>query len=86
MPLLPVPGQLSTPPRAFSNQGTLPAPVGSLDIPWKDEEAKRSSSLFAVIDADGNDGVGDERTIAAVCVEQFQTARHHLHCSVAVGK
>src|ERR671936_364325 len=43
-------------------------------------------TLFAVVNADGDDGVGDERAVAAIRVEQFQTAHHHLHMGVAVGE
>ena len=41
-------------------------------------------TLFAVVNADGDDGVGDERAVAAVLVEQFQPAHHHLHMGAAV--
>src|SRR5712692_8977062 len=45
-----------------------------------------TSSLFSVVNADGDDGVGDERAVAAVLVEQFQTAHHHRHVGAAVGE
>src|SRR5262249_26341351 len=48
--------------------------------------ARPASSLSAVVNADGDDSVGDERSVAAVRVQQFQTARHHLHSGVAVGE
>ena len=43
-------------------------------------------SLFTVVNTDSDDGVGDERTVAAVLVKPFQTACHHLHGGVAVGE
>src|SRR5213080_4352589 len=48
--------------------------------------AQLASSLFSVVNADGNDGVGDKRAVAAVLVEQFQTAHYHLHMGAAVGE
>ena len=42
-------------------------------------------SLFAIVNADGDDGIGDERTVAAILVEQFQTA-YHLHVGATVGE
>jgi hypothetical protein len=45
-----------------------------------------AASLCAVVHADGDDGVGNECAVAAVLVVSFQTARHHLHSSVAVGE
>src|SRR5712691_12993955 len=55
-------------------------------VRWEGVGARLSSSLFAVVSADGDDGVGDERAVTAVLVEQFQTTHYHLHGGAAVGE
>ncbi len=57
-----------------------------MDVPWEGGGVRRASSLCAVVNADGDDGVGDERTVTAVRVEPFQTTPHDLHGGAAVGK
>ena len=52
----------------------------------EDVGARLSSSLCSVVNADGDNGVGDERAVAAVLVEQFQTAHHHSHIGAIVGE
>ena len=47
-------------------------------MPW--------DGLFAVVKADRDNRVRDERAVAAVLIQQFQTARYHSHLSVAVGE
>ena len=41
--------------------------------------------LCAVVHADSDERVRDERAVAAVLVQQFQTTRYHGHMGVAVG-
>ena len=43
-------------------------------------------ALDAVVHADGDDGVGDERAVAAVLIEHFQTTHHYVHSGAAVGE
>src|SRR4030095_14419809 len=64
----------------------------AVPVPWSEvgrQEGggtRRAASLFTVVNADGDDGVGNERAVAAVLIESCQTARHHLHGSMAVGE
>src|SRR5882672_7190165 len=65
------------PPAAFVHRVDTPehaSPVPSM--PW--------SGLFAVINADSDDRVSNERAVTAVLVQQFQTAHYHRHVGVAV--
>src|SRR4029453_17241856 len=64
----------------------------AVPVPWSEvgrQEGggtRRAASLFTVVNSDGDDGIGNEGAVAAVLIESFQTARHHLHGSMAVGE
>src|SRR5215470_194386 len=54
--------------------------------PAQSRGARLLLSLGAVVNADRDNGVGDERAVAAILVEQLQTAHHHRHAGTAVGE
>jgi hypothetical protein len=65
---------------------TTVSPQAQTEFPSAIEKGARLLLLFAVVDADNDDGVGDQPSVLARFIQHLQPALKHVDVAPAVGQ